>query len=127
MVEVKFPNDGPNKQRRYRCRFGYHFQHSGWTRDFDRCTVDVVDWCLQDIVGWGCWEDMVDWWGCLADIVDDILHQAVEYSKPDQEEGLKVLLYTHYGCSHLHRVVDVGLMLVEWRLERPRKRNKIYF
>lgn len=126
MVEVKLPNDGPNKQRRYRCRFGYHFQHSGWTRDFDHCSVDVVDWCLQDIVDLCCWEDMVDWWSCWADIVDDIHHQAVEYSKPDQEEGLKVLLYTHYGCSHLHRVVEVGLMLVEWRLERPRK-NKIYF
>lgn len=121
MVEVKFPNDGPNKQRRYRCRFGYHFQHSGWTRDFDHCSVDVVDWCLQDTVGWCCWEDMVDWWNCWADNADDILHQAVEYSKPDQEEGLKVLLYTH-----LHRMVEVGLMLVERRLERPRK-NETYF
>lgn len=95
-------------------------------RDFDYCLVDVVDWCLQDIVGWCCWEDMVDWWNCWVDNVDDIFYQVVEYSKLDQEEGLKVLFYMYYGCLYLYWMVEVGLMLVEWRLECFRK-NEIYF
>lgn len=54
--------------------------------------MDVADWCLQDNVGWCCREDMVDCWSCWADIVDDILHQAVEHRKPDQGAGLKDLV-----------------------------------